>query len=77
MNTTEKPSVQPFTVAVPDADLADLQARLDRTRLARPAPGDAWEYGTPVAYLRQAVEAWRASSTGAPSRPGSTPSPTS
>src|SRR5690349_8110482 len=60
MTTTEKPSVQPFTVAVPDADLADLQARLDRTRLARPAPGDAWEYGTPVAYLRQAVEAWRA-----------------
>ncbi len=60
MTTTEKPSVQPFTVAVPDADIADLQARLDRTRLPQPAPGDAWEYGTPVAYLRQAVEAWRA-----------------
>ncbi len=60
MTTTGKPSVQPFTVAVPDADIADLHARLDRTRFPLPAPGDAWEYGTPVAYLRQAVEAWRA-----------------
>lgn len=51
--------VRPFTVAVPDADLTDLHDRLDRTRYAPPAPGDDWTYGTPVAYLRQAVAAWR------------------
>lgn len=51
--------VRPFTVEVSDADLADLHARLDRTRYAAPAPGDDWAYGTPVAYLRDAVRAWR------------------
>ena len=59
MNTTENLSVQPFTVAVPDADLADLHARLDNARLPQPAPGDDWTYGTPVSYLRDAVAAWR------------------
>jgi pimeloyl-ACP methyl ester carboxylesterase len=59
MTSTQTLTVQPFTVAVPDADLADLHARLDRTRFPQPAPGDDWAYGTPVSYLRQAVAAWR------------------
>ncbi|MFQ6173409.1 epoxide hydrolase family protein [Oryzobacter sp. R7] len=59
MDTTEKITVRPFTVAVPDDDLADLHTRLDRTRFAPPAPGDDWTYGTPVSYLRDAVRAWR------------------
>lgn len=60
MDTTQHLTIRPFTVAVTDADLADLHDRLDRTRFARPAPGDDWGYGTPVSYLRTAVEAWRA-----------------
>ncbi|WP_392545036.1 epoxide hydrolase family protein [Oryzobacter telluris] len=60
MDTTAQLTVTPFTVAVPDADLADLHARLDRTRFPRPAPGDDWTHGTPVSYLREAVAAWRA-----------------
>lgn len=60
MDTTQQPTIRPFTVAVSDADLADLHHRLDRTRFAQPAPGDDWGYGTPVSYLRTAVEAWRA-----------------
>ncbi|MFC7547711.1 epoxide hydrolase family protein [Plantactinospora sp. GCM10030261] len=52
-------TVEPFTVAVSDADLADLRDRLDRTRFAPAAPGDDWAYGTPVSYLRDAVRAWR------------------
>src|ERR1017187_1060800 len=52
-----KPS--PFALHVLDADLADLRERLARTRFPDQAPGDAWAYGTDVAYLRQLTEYWR------------------
>jgi pimeloyl-ACP methyl ester carboxylesterase len=51
--------IRPFRIEIPQADLDDLQDRLARTRHARPAPGDSWEYGTPVAYLRSMVERWQ------------------
>jgi pimeloyl-ACP methyl ester carboxylesterase len=51
--------IRPFRVDIPQAELDDLMARLERTRLPRPAPGDSWEHGTPNHYLRDAVEAWR------------------
>ncbi|SHN69862.1 epoxide hydrolase family protein [Bradyrhizobium erythrophlei] len=53
----------PFTLHVADADIADLKARLARTRFPDSAPGEAlsdpWAYGTDVAYLRSLVEYWR------------------
>ena len=49
----------PFTLRIPDADIADLRDRLARTRFPDQAPGDAWAYGTDVAYLRQLTEYWR------------------
>src|SRR6187431_2728611 len=62
-NTTTAPStdIRPFRVDVPQADLDDLMQRLARTRLPQPAPVDDWDYGTPNAYLRDAVEEWRTS----------------
>lgn len=57
-NTTAT-DVRPFRVEVDQADLDDLMDRLARTRLPQPAPGDDWSYGTPNAYLRDAVEQWR------------------
>ena len=54
---TTKPT--PFTLHVPDADIADLRDRLARTRFPDQAPGDAWAYGTDVAYLRELTEYWR------------------
>ena len=62
-NTTTAPStdIRPFRVDVAQADLDDLMDRLARTRLPQPAPGDDWSYGTPNAYLRDAVEQWRTS----------------
>jgi epoxide hydrolase len=51
--------IRPFRIDIPQADLDDLMARLERTRLPRPAPGDSWEHGTPNHYLSEAVEAWR------------------
>jgi pimeloyl-ACP methyl ester carboxylesterase len=59
MNATTNTEIRPFTVAIPQADLDDLQARLERTRFAPAAPGDSWEYGTPESYLREMVDHWK------------------
>ncbi len=50
---------RPFTLHVPDVDLADLQARLARTRLPDQAPDAPWAYGTDIAYLAQLIAYWR------------------
>src|SRR5258708_3825759 len=54
---TVKPT--PFTLRVPDADIADLRDRLARARFPDQAPGDPWAYGTNVDYLRKLTEYWR------------------
>jgi len=62
-NTTEREAamnISPFTVHVPQAELDDLNARLERTRFAPAVPGDSWDYGTPESYLRDMVERWQA-----------------
>src|SRR6187399_2407612 len=45
-------SILPFRVEIPDAELADLRARLGRTRLPPAAPGIGWERGVPSRYLQ-------------------------
>jgi pimeloyl-ACP methyl ester carboxylesterase len=57
--TTTTSEIRPFRVAIPQADLDDLQARLQNTRFATPAPGDSWDYGTPESYLREMVDHWK------------------
>lgn len=52
-------AIRPFRVEIPQADLDDLNARLARTRLPEPAPGDDWDYGTPNSYLRETVDYWK------------------
>ncbi|TWF77762.1 pimeloyl-ACP methyl ester carboxylesterase [Pseudonocardia hierapolitana] len=59
MTSTQTLSLRPFEIAVPQADLDDLQHRLEITRFPEPAPGDDWSYGTPVGYLREMVGHWR------------------
>jgi epoxide hydrolase len=61
MTNTTAPSIdiRPFRVEVAQAELDDLMERLARTRLPQPAPGDDWDTGTPNAYLREAIDAWR------------------
>jgi pimeloyl-ACP methyl ester carboxylesterase len=51
--------VTPFRIAVPDAVLDDLRARLARTRFPDEIPGSGWTYGTNLAYLRELVAYWR------------------
>ncbi|MBI5396969.1 MAG: alpha/beta fold hydrolase [Verrucomicrobia bacterium] len=51
--------IRPFTIAVPDATLADLKDRLAKTRWPAPAPGEPWEYGVDLAYMKALVAHWR------------------
>lgn len=55
MSDTE---IQEFRINVPQSDLDDLRDRLARTRFPAPLPGDGWDTGVPVAYLRKLVSHW-------------------
>ncbi|MGI9522474.1 MAG: epoxide hydrolase family protein, partial [Hyphomicrobiaceae bacterium] len=48
-----------FTLHVPDSDITDLEARLERTRYPDQAPNTPWAYGTDLAYIQTLVEHWR------------------
>jgi pimeloyl-ACP methyl ester carboxylesterase len=52
-------TARPFSLHVPEADIADLRARLAQTRLPDQAPGEPWAYGTDVEFLRGLVQYWR------------------
>ena len=66
--------IRPFRIDIPQSDLDDLQARLERTRWAETLPTDGaapadlssgaqrpggWQYGVPTEYVRGLVEYWR------------------
>lgn len=51
--------IRPFTVAVSQESLDDLQHRLDRTRWASDIPGSGADYGTSLPLMRRLVEYWR------------------
>jgi pimeloyl-ACP methyl ester carboxylesterase len=70
----DNPDMTPFRIAIPQADVDDLQVRLARTRWAEELPENeviaggagsptppGWEYGVPVSYVRDLVERWRTS----------------
>lgn len=51
---------QPYTLHIPDADIADLKDRLARTRLPDQTPGGRpWQFGTERDYLADLVAYWR------------------
>jgi pimeloyl-ACP methyl ester carboxylesterase len=51
--------MRPFRIDVPQAELDDLQVRLDRTRWPDQIPGTGWDYGVPVDYVKGLAEHWR------------------
>jgi pimeloyl-ACP methyl ester carboxylesterase len=53
-------TIQPFTIAIPQADLDDLRDRLARTRWPNELPGVGWSRGVPLGYLKELAEYWRA-----------------
>lgn len=50
----------PYRLAIPDAAIAALKARLALTRLADAAPGGDWAFGTSLPYLRGLLAHWQA-----------------
>jgi epoxide hydrolase len=52
-------AIERFEIHIDDATLDDLARRLATTRFPDQIEGTGWEYGTPVAYVRDLVEYWR------------------
>ncbi|MEV6767642.1 epoxide hydrolase [Nocardia sp. NPDC051030] len=52
-------AIRPFRIAIPQSDLDDLNDRLERTRWAAQLPGQGWDRGVPVTYLKELAEYWR------------------
>lgn len=55
---TSATDIRPFRLAIAQADLDDLHARLANTRWPDQPVGTGWERGVPVAYLRDLVAYW-------------------
>lgn len=51
--------IKPFRIAVPQADLDDLTDRLSRTRWPNEVADAGWDYGFPLARLKELAEHWR------------------
>jgi pimeloyl-ACP methyl ester carboxylesterase len=52
-------TIEQFEIKVDDAVLADLRARLERTRIPDQIDDTGWEYGIPLDYLHDLVDSWR------------------
>jgi hypothetical protein len=52
-------AVEPFRVAVAEAELEDLRERLARTRWPRAGTVADWSQGVPLDHLRELCEHWR------------------
>jgi epoxide hydrolase len=52
-------AISPFRIAIPQAQLDDLHARLDLTRWPDELPGVGWDYGVPLGYVKELAEYWR------------------
>lgn len=48
----------PFTIAIPDAAIDDLKARLEGTRWPAATTTD-WSHGQPVPFIRELADRWR------------------
>ena len=55
---TAQLTFEPFRIAIPDADLAELKARLAATRWPEQLPGAPWQRGVPVDYLKRLANYW-------------------
>ena len=56
---TEEHAVQEFSINISDEAIADLQSRLERTRLPDQLEGTSWQYGTEKNTLSELIDYWR------------------
>lgn len=56
MNTST--AISPFLVDISQSQIDDLRSRLLNARYPQPLPGDDWDTGIPLPYLRGLVTAW-------------------
>lgn len=52
-------TVEPFSIAVPDAALDDLRDRLGRTRWPDQLAGQGWQLGAELGFVQRLCEHWR------------------
>jgi pimeloyl-ACP methyl ester carboxylesterase len=57
--SAETETIRVYEIDVPDAALADLRERLERTRWPEQLEGTAWSRGVPRHYLEGLVDYWR------------------
>ncbi|MEV4625744.1 epoxide hydrolase family protein [Micromonospora sp. NPDC049523] len=53
--------MEPFRIEIPQADLDDLQRRLENTRWPSELPEVGWNRGVPLEYLKELTNYWRTS----------------
>lgn len=54
-----KTEIRPFRIDIPQADIDDLNARLDRTRWADQIPDSGSDYGVSVEWVKDLANYWR------------------
>jgi pimeloyl-ACP methyl ester carboxylesterase len=52
-------SIRPFRIEIDEHALTELHERLRRTRWAQELPGQGWDYGVPLEYLKDLVGYWQ------------------
>jgi pimeloyl-ACP methyl ester carboxylesterase len=57
--TNNHSDVLPFRIEIEQAEIDRLHRHLDETRWPPVLPGDGWDTGVPVAWLRELSEYWR------------------
>ena len=50
--------IRPYRIDIHQSELDDLAERLRRTRWTDPLPGEDWERGVPVSYLKELAAYW-------------------
>jgi microsomal epoxide hydrolase len=51
--------ITPFTVHIPDQELADLKTRLSRVRWPDEVDRAQWDYGIPLSEMQTLIMHWR------------------
>jgi len=56
---TTMSKVQPYTISIPDEDIARLKAKLQDTRFPDELEGVEWQYGAPLSDITRLVGRWK------------------